>query len=268
MEKTSIQQIKDLALSSVKVENSDFPIAILPNNMEIHSLEKHNLHRNQFRARFVTENFHSCINYAKQMPSANAQCFINAERLGAEIVFDFGDTANPLHAKNRAVLVMQKTAAYQAICNFTGVKHNQKDFSEWLEDWSEHLEAYSEDDKPMGVTKAVQAIRKMTLDYARNEEHEVSDFAAKKSAMESVEAKSKLELPKYFVFHTTPYNSLNARDFVLRLSVLTGGDSPTLVVRLAKEEQINEAIAQEFADKLTEALKETGIKVNIGSISI
>ncbi len=42
MEQTSIQQIKDLTLSSVKVENSDFPIAILPNNMEIHSLEKHN----------------------------------------------------------------------------------------------------------------------------------------------------------------------------------------------------------------------------------
>ncbi|MBR0574177.1 MULTISPECIES: DUF2303 family protein [Pasteurellaceae] len=264
----NIEQIKNLVLSSVRVDTCAHPIAILPDNMNIHSLEKHNQFRNQFRADFNTADFDSFVAYVKDQTQDNAQCFINAERLGAEIVFDIGTSELPKHALHRASIRMQKTAAYQALCNFTGTKHNQKDFSEWLEDWSEYLEAYSEDDKPMGVTKAVQAIRKMTLDYARNEEHEVSEFAAKKSAMESVEAKSKLELPKYFVFHTIPYNSLNARDFVLRLSVLTGGDRPTLVVRLAKEEQINEAIAQEFADKLTEALKETGIKVNIGSISI
>ena len=111
-------------------------------------------------------------------------------------------------------------------------------------------------------------MRKITLDYARNEEHEVGDFAASKSAMESVEAKSKLQLPKYFVFNTHTYKGLDSQAFTLRLSILTGGNAPVLVARLIKAEQIQEAIAKEFAEKLTDALKDTEIKVNIGTVEI
>ena len=115
----------------------------------------------------------------------------------------------------------------------------------------------------MSFTSAIQAVRKITLDYARNEEHEVGEFAASRSAMESVEAKSKLQLPKYFVFNTHTYKGLDSQAFTLRLSTF-GGDKPVLVARLIKAEQIQESIAQEFADKLTLAFKKkTSISVQV-----
>ena len=40
------------------------------------------------------------------------------------------------------------------------------------------------------------------------------------------------------------------------------------MARLIKAEQIQEAIAKEFAEKLTDALKDTEIKVNIGTVEI
>lgn len=268
MEQTNLKQIQDLVLSSVRVGNSDFPIAILPDNMKLHSLEHHNAHRNQFRAKFSTFNFDSLIAYAKQHEQPNAQCFIDEQTLGAEIVFDIGTRDQPLHAKHRALLQMQKTAAFNALCAFESIKWDQRKFSDWLEDWGDFITPYTEDEEAMSLTAAVQAVRKITLDYARNENHEVGDFSASKSAMESVEAKSKLQLPKYFVFNCHTYKGLSSQAFTLRLSILTGGSEPILVARLIKAEQLHEAIAKEFADKLTDALKETDITVNIGTVEI
>lgn len=268
MEQTNIEQIKNLVLSSVHVGNSDYPIAILPKDMQVVSLEKHNQHRNQFCAKFSTYNFDSLISYAKAHEQENAQCFIDEKNLGAEIVFDVGNRENPLHAVHRATLQMEKTAAFKALCNFQGNKCDQRTFSDWLEDWADYITPYTDDEEKMSLKNAVQAVRKITLDYARNEEHEVGDFAASKSAMESVEAKSKLQLPKYFVFNTHTYKGLDSQAFTLRLSVLTGGDKPILVARLIKAEQIQEAIAKEFADKLSDALKDTAVTVNIGTVEI
>lgn len=268
MEKTNLKQIQDLVLSSVRVGNTDYPVAILPENMRLHSLEAHNKHRNAFRANFSTYNFDSLIAYAKNHEQEGAQCFIDEKHLGAEIVFDVGDLATPLHAQHRATLKMEKTAAFKALCDFHGKKCEQREFSDWLEDWGDFITAYTDDSESMSLTSAVQAVRKITLDYARNEEHEVSDFAASRSAMESVEAKSKLQLPKYFVFNTVTYKGLNSQAFTLRLSILTGGEKPVLVARLIKAEQIQEDIAKEFADKLTDELKGTDITVNIGTVEI
>ncbi|MDA3979018.1 DUF2303 family protein [Gallibacterium sp. AGMB14963] len=268
MEQTNLEQIKDLVLSSVHIGNSDYPVAILPKDVNIVSLEKHNQFRNQFRAKFSTANFDSLVAYAKLHNQDNAKCFIDEQNLSAEIIFDVGTLEQPLHATHRALLNMQKTAAYSALLDFQGRRHDQRAFSEWLEDWGDFITPYTDDEEKMSITNAVQAVRKITLDYARNEEHEVSDFATSKSAMERVEAKSKLQMPKYFVFNTETYKGLSCQAFTLRLSILTGGDYPILVARLIKMEQIQEAIAKEFSDKLTNALNGTGITVNIGEIDI
>ncbi len=50
--------------------------------------------------------------------------------------------------------------------------------------------------------------------------------------------------------------------------MLTGSGEPVLTARLVQAEQIEEAIATEFAEKLSDALSETSIKVNIGTIEI
>lgn len=66
--------------------------------------------------------------------------------------------------------------------------------------------------------------------------------------MESVEAKSTLQLPTHLVFTCSPYNGLDTRSFTLRVQVLTGSGEPVLTARLVQAEQIEEAIATEFAE--------------------
>lgn len=267
MDQQTIQQIATLAVAASKEINSDYPVVMLPKEMSLHSLEGFNAHRNQFRAAFNTQRFASFIDYAHANTQANAQCFIDQSEMSALIVFDMGNIEAAGHAKHRASLEMKKTAAFQALCDLQGQKLSQKAFSDFLEDWADNLKAYCHNDE-MSVQSAVQAVRKMTIDYARNEEHEVGDFAAKKSAMESVEAKSAIQLPTHFEFTCNPYSSLDVRSFNLRLSVLTGSGEPVLVVRLIQAEQIEEAVTEEFAGKLTQALSDTEIKVNIGTIDI
>lgn len=267
MNKETIQHISTLAVAATKDIETDFPAVMLPNGIELKSLEPLQAHRNQFRATFSTQRFGSLIEYAKANDQENAQCFIDQEQMNAEIVFDMGSTEKAGHAKHRANLRMQKTAAFKALVKINGTRCSQRDFSDFLEDWGDYLKAYHCDDE-ISVKNAVQAVRKMTIDYARNEEHEVGDFAAKKSAMEAVEAKSTLQLPTDLTFTCNPYNGLDTRTFYLRLQVLTGSGEPVLVARLIQAEQMEEAIATEFADKLSAALNETKIKVNIGTIEI
>lgn len=163
MEQTNIEQIKNLVLSSVHVGNSDYPIAILPKDMQVVSLEKNNQHRNQFRAKFSTYNFDSLIAYVKAHEQDGAQCFIDEKNLGAEIVFDVGNREKPLHAVHRATLQMKKTAAFKALCDFQGEKFDQRKFSDWLEDWGDYITAYTGDEEKISLTSAVQAVRKITL---------------------------------------------------------------------------------------------------------
>lgn len=267
MDKTTLQQISALAVAATKEIETDFGAVMLPEGIKLQSLESLQAHRNQFRAAFSTQRFGSLIEYAKANTQENAQCFIDQEKMSTEVVFDMGNREQAGHAKHRANLVMKKTAAYKALCEINGSRRSQRDFSDFLEDWGDYLTAYHHEDQ-ISIKNAVQAVRKMTIDYARNEEHEVGDFAAKKSAMEAVEAKSSLQLPTHLIFTCNPYKGLDTRAFSLRLQVLTSGNEPVLVARLIQAEQIEEAIATEFAEKLSEALGETQIKVNIGTIEI
>lgn len=267
MNHETIQQIARLAVSVAAEPKTDFATVTLPDGVKLHSLEPFQAHRNQFRAAFSTQRFGSLVEYAQANSQEDAQCFIDQEAMSAVVVFDMGNREKAGHAKHRANLAMKSTAAYKALRNINGAKFSQRAFSDFLEDWGDYLTAYYHDEE-ISIKNAVQAVRKITIDYARNEEHELSDFAAKKSAMEAVEAKSSLQLPTHLVFTCNPYNGLDTRAFSLRLQVLTSGNEPVLVARLIQAEQIEEAIATEFAEKLSKALGETQIKVNIGTIEI
>lgn len=267
MDKSTIEHIAALVIAACKEVNTDFGAVMLPEGIKLQGLEPFQEYRNQFRAAFSTQRFGSLIEYAKANAQEHAQCFINQDKMSAEIVFDMGNKEKAGHAKHRANLLMKKTAAYKALCEINGSRCSQREFSDFLEDWGDYLTAYHHDDE-ISIKNAVQAVRKMTIDYARNEEHELSDFAAKKSAMESIEAKSTLQLPTHLVFTCNPYSGLDTRAFTLRVQVLTGSNEPVLTARLIQAEQLEEAIATEFADKLESELVDTEIKVNIGTIEI
>ncbi len=133
---------------------------------------------------------------------------------------------------------------------------NQKEFSEWLEDWAHCVMAIDENDEPLDLKKAIQSIRKLTVETSQEVHHEESNFRAKRSALETVEAKSKGNtLPAYITFRTSPYD--NFRDYVinLRVSILNGGSAPKIIPRIVALETLQQDIAKEFQDKVDQEIK-------------
>ena len=70
-------------------------------------------------------------------------------------------------------------------------------------------------------------------------------------------------IPTYIYFKCVPYQELSERLFVMRLGVQTGGDKPTITLRIAKAELHQEEMASELADKVRDALKK--FPVHIGT---
>lgn len=268
MDKTAIQEIKDLALSSVRIGTTDYPIAIVPKDMQVFPLESYQVKRNSYRVVYATQHYRDYIKYVERNAQPSAQCFVDPDNMLAKTVFDLGDVINPGHANHIAKLSLSATAAFKAVQKIDGKQLDQRDLSDWLEDWADNITAFDDTGEEISFANALAAVRKITLDYAKSEEHEVGDFAAKKSAMESVEAKSKLTIPYSFTFTCETYGGLNIRDIQLRLSILTGGNEPVLVLRMVKAEALKEAIAEEFADKVRFALLDTDLIVNIGTVEV
>ncbi|MGV6989630.1 DUF2303 family protein [Testudinibacter sp. P80/BLE/0925] len=268
MDKTAIQEIKDLALSSVRISPTDYPLAIVPKDMQVFPLERYQAQRNSYRVVYRTSHYRDYISYVERNVQPSAQCFVNPDTMSARTLFDLGDIASPGHALHAAELSLSATAAFEAVSSIDERQLEQSELSDWLEDWADNITAFDDAGEEISFANALAAVRKITLDYAKSEEHEVGDFAAKKSAMESVEAKSKLTIPHSFTFTCETYSGLNIRDITLRLRILTGSDEPILVLRMVKAEALKEAIAEEFADKVRFSLTGTDIIVNIGTVEV
>lgn len=270
LDASAITEIKDLTLAGhytkgLNAVASD--IAVLPSGYNVVNLEKFNLYRDRFRGCMSTTSIADFVRYSIQnaeLGTIPAGCFINANEMEAVSIFNIGTIDAPGHADNTASIALKKTAPFRAVLDINGRKNRQKELAEWLEDWRDYLLAFDADGKVMSIKQAVSAIRRISIESMSTSDHEDQDFSAKRSVMESVEAKSKEIMPVAFEFKCVPYEGLTERPFSLRLSILAS-DTPQLVLRIIQLETAEEAIATEFRDLLIE--KFTGKPVNtfIGS---
>ena len=194
-------------------------------------------------------------------------CFIDANEMSAKTIFNIGTIGEPGHADNTALVKLKQTAPFAALLKIDGVKHRQKELAEWLEDWRDYLMAFDADGNVLDIKQAISAVRRITIESTRSAEHEDHDFSAKRSVLENVEARSKDVMPTAFQFTCTPYDELKERNIKLRYSVLTGGDVPTLVLRIVQLENLEEQIAQEFRNLLCDEFDESEIETFIGKFS-
>lgn len=148
-----------------------------------------------------------------------------------------------------------------------GSKMSQKTLAEFLEDWGDHIQAYNAEGDAIALTRAISAVRRLTIESSRKEDHEVQDFKASRSALENVEARSDHGMPSGFRFTCIPYNGLAERSFELRLSVLTGGDAPALVARIKRLEAVQEEVGQEFMELLNDSFEDYELITYLGKFS-
>ncbi|WP_333679920.1 DUF2303 family protein [Dyella sp.] len=251
-----IKLIQDTAVTAAgarrfRADQAD--LITLAKDEHLESLEPYQGSRQRFRGSLKTNSLLDFASYVKAQTAGIYPGFVDVDRMAATVFFNLGDEEFPGHADWRATLSMQPTAAYLALTQANGRRFSQADLIDWLEDWHHVLNVEFADGNN-SLARAITAIRKLKITTKAEETHVKGDFTASRGALEEVEASSSDALPTAFFLVTTPYDSLSERTFTLKLSVLTGGDKPALVLRWLQKEQVQEDIAHEFKQVLGDQL--------------
>lgn len=229
-------------------------LVALPDDFNLHDLENYLVARRRARGTMQTSIVADFAQYATTHKEEGAAVFVDADDMTAVAVLNLGTPDDPGHADNRAKLQVKKTAAYSALKQHAnGMSQKQATIAEFLEDWTEHITCFN-DDGNVSTPKAIAAVRKLTIESMRKLESSEQSLSASKSAFESIQATSADPLPTVIYFRCVPYVGLSERQFVLRLGVQTGGDKPTIILRIVKAELHAEEMANELADLTRQSL--------------
>ncbi|WP_122739631.1 DUF2303 family protein [Pseudomonas viridiflava] len=254
--KEAIQLITDNALIAEGKELGTYtPTVVLPEGAKIVNLEQYAVGRSRFRGTFSTSSLVDFAKYITDRYNADARGFINQDEMTCSVLFNLGNEDVPGHADDRAALKLKPTAAYQAVQAISGRAMSQKDMSVWIEDWHSTLSAVGEANQDISLVKATS-----------ESNHTISETRASRSAMDDIEATSKETLPTSLIFSAVPFEGLQLREIILRISVITSGAQPVLKLRWVGEDVQREEIAQEFKFVL-EAQVGDAAQLALGSFS-
>ncbi len=269
MDKSAIEQIQESQTASVVneslgMERLDFPVVAMPASFELHDLEQFMGLRSRFRGEFRTRSLRSFLEYCQVNDSDGVMCFVDPEKMTAETIFNLGSKDAPGHCDDKAILTMKPTSEFQALRTLHGQRVDQKTLAEFVEDWAENFLAQDAAGNDMRVSKFAMAVRNMTIEGASKRESEVGDYKASRSALETVEAKSRHELPATVQFRCVPYEGLDESVFALRISV-TAGDDIRFMVRVKRLEQHVEKLGEELAHIIEAGTDDCKLSVNLGT---
>ena len=266
---TALQEGESIsaAAASLNASCDTNDLTALPSDYKLHDLEKYKAMRRRERGTMNTNVISAFTGYVTDHVEPGATVFVNADDMSATAVLNLGTPCVPGHADNRAKLTLKRTAAYSALVGIaSGMGYKQTQIAEFLEDWPEHIQCLN-DSGSITLPKAIAAIRKLSIEAIRKIENSEQQLSASRSAFESVQATSADPLPTVIMFDCQPYADLKARTFALRLNVQTGGDKPTISLRIVKAEQHAEDMANELGYLIAHAFDGASIPVLLGSYS-
>lgn len=221
------------------------------------------LHQNRLRqkGKMATNVVDSFVAYCSDTDTKeNPACFIDADRMAAITVFNYGNNAAPGHADYTATLSLKATAEYAAVKAAVQVqRYAQRDLAHFLEEMANVVMPIDEEGSPYSLTTAISAIRKVEVNAQKQSTHEAGDMKAARSSLERVEARATglLVLPSILLFQFVPYVGLQSRTFRVRVVAHLDGDNPSFGLRFIGHELIVQEMANEFVDLLKGKL--TGI---------
>lgn len=249
-EGTGITQAND----AIRKTFNDKAVVALPETFKKHDLETYLENRRRIRGLMSTLSLKDFATYATSNQEEGAAVFIDAAEMAAVAVLNLGTPAKPGHADNKARLKLKRSADYTALLAVAqGRALSQAVVAEFFEDWTENLQFFT-DENEVKAKHAIAAVRKLTIESMRKIEASEQSLSASKSAFESVQATSQDPIPTVIYFKCVPYKELSYRTFVLRLSVLTSGDKPSITLRIVKQEVHEEEMANELANLTRDAL--------------
>ena len=261
LEQTDLLADVNKALSKVATVA---PIVALPEGVTLKDLESHMEHRTSYRFNYSTKSINDFGEYCKEFDKEGAKCFVNSDRMYAESIFDLGTEEKPLHQRHNAKLQLDKTAAFIALLNKNGDHISQKEASDFIEDWAENVEIFTSSGDKVAPALAAQRFRDISIDEVKERGSSVGDFHESMSEMEKIEARNANQIPACIKFTCVPWHGLAAREFDVRVSIITSGAKPAMCLRIVKLEAQEEDMAVEFKEILSGMFEESKLKVFIG----
>lgn len=253
MDASAIDAIRDLAVLAADKARLDTDAPAVLVGDKVITLEHLQGSRSRFRGRMETDSTEDFLRYvaAQAGEGLAPQVFVEAAALGATAFFNLGTAEDPGHGDHTARLGLRATAAFDALRQAAGQRFDQKGLIDWLEDWSAFLTVTGDG---QSLNTAIAAIRRMIIKATSEITSETRSLGATRSALEEIEARGAQQIPDGFTFTCEPYLGLPAITAELRLSVLTGGDKPALVLRWVRREDQQEAIAKTFRSLIASGL--------------
>lgn len=254
-ESASIQQA---AAAVGEALNAGYGAAALPDNFKLHDLEKFLPERRRMRGHMETTSLDAFAEFVSRHAEPGAAVFVDTDRMRATAVLNLGNSSGPGHADMLATLRAKETAAMSAMRAACAKPQTQQAAAEFLEDWRHLVECVDSNGAELSTPKTIAALRKLTIETMRKLESDQQQLRATTSAFEDVQAKSVEPLPAGVFFECEPAVFLDKRRFYLRLGIQTGGEKPTIVFRVAMDEQHTQEMAEEMRQKIAEALEAEG----------
>lgn len=249
----------------------------LHKDANIHSLEYLQANRDRFRGSFSTDSLTSFVDYVKAKKSSCDKTaifygFINADSMVCKVIHNLLNANNIAgHGDDRSILELNKTAAFRAVCSYSNTALSQDKLADFIEDWRDNIVACAdkEGNSTVSVSKAIDAIKNISIKTNIDSDHSTDNFEQSKSSLAKIRAESKGEipLPAYLEFNCNPYADLPEIKVKLVLYVRTNGDKPMITLRWAGEEKQLEEITESFKTKLIEHLKDD-VQLSIGTFEL
>ncbi|WP_020409861.1 DUF2303 family protein [Hahella ganghwensis] len=255
MEKQALQLIQDTAIAADKeLPATQIPVITLPENICIHSLERYMAAPARYRAKFNTGSLKDFVSYIHEVGTAD--CFIYADEMNAQALFDKGTIAKPGHGEHTAKLKLKATAEFTELKNRGKDRLSQKDLAEWMEEWRDFITPIDATGEEIKLPKALASIRSFTLKAVSEQTHESRDYGATKSTFDKIDAEARDgALPWGIKFTCFPYLDLQERTFHIRFSMISGRGEPAFALRILRLDAIEELIADEFKSLILEKVK-------------
>ena len=249
-------------------EETNYSLA-MPENYKVENIEQLRPGRSRLRGAMETNYADDFISYVKEQNNEwNPRLFVDADTMTAQAFFNLGDRENPGHGDFTAALKLEPSAPLASLYWAEGQPRTQAQLAAWLEDWEKYLSAESNDgsnDEKPDIKKAISAVRKLTIEQARNSTHTANNLSASRSMLESVEASSSEGLPGYFELTCIPYPGFAERIFRIEMSVLTSDDAPKLKLRIVRKQDIQQEMGDELKTLLSDGLDDTDTMIYSGS---
>ncbi len=269
MDETAVQEISRLTLAA------NTPLAQVPHhaimlnrNHELKSLEHLESSLYAFKALFKTEFLDDFIQYVSKHADEESTLFINPDNMSAKAIIDLGTTTDPKWGHHTALATLKKIPAYEQLLEDNDFFFTQQGFIDFAEDRKDNIAFIDIDGGRLCHTTTIKTLRTLKVTANREADQTVGNYAATRSALESIEVTAgNQQLPYGFIFTTIPYSGFEPVKLTAQLRSINDDKSIRLKFRIQQLEVIKAAIAEEFKEKLLDKMFNENITAYIAEFT-